>query len=302
MAHARQLLRARPAITIPVVAGSSWLAFALTVSVFLHATLLAVQFKMPNSNLLKREDRQLEVVLVNAKHRHKPKDAQALAQANLDAGGNVEQNRVAKTPAPAARQPHHGEDLIQAERRVQELEARQRELLRKAQSSAPPVRAETTQNEQPDPVPVATGADLAERAMAMARLEAQVARNIEEYNRRPRKKMIGSRAEEYAFTQYVEEWRQKVERYGSRFYPEAARGRLYGSVRITVEINADGEVVNIDINQPSGERVLDDAAVKIVRNAGPYGRFTPAIRAKGIDILSITRTITFTRSDKFAAE
>ncbi|MBL8471416.1 MAG: energy transducer TonB [Rhodocyclaceae bacterium] len=302
MAHTRRATRTRPPLTMPVVAGSSWLAVALTVSVFLHALILSLQFKQPNPSRLKREDRQLEVVLVNAKHKHKPKDAQVLAQANLDAGGDVDAPRVAKTPVTPTRQARQGEDLIQAERRVQELEARQRDLLRKAQSSAPPVRAEPPRQEQPTAEAATGGSDLAERSLAMARLEAQIARNLDEYNRRPRKKMIGSRAEEYAFTQYVEEWRQKVERYGSRFYPDAARGKLYGSVRITVEIDSAGEVIKVEINQPSGERVLDDAAVKIVKQAAPYGRFSPAIRAKGIDILSITRTITFTRSDQFAAE
>lgn len=52
-------------------------------------------------------------------------------------------------------------------------------------------------------------------AMAMARLQGQIIRQTEEYNKRPRKKFIGARATEYRFAQYEEDWRQKVERIGN---------------------------------------------------------------------------------------
>ena len=69
-----------------------------------------------------------------------------------------------------------------------------------------------------------------ESARAMARLEGEISKTTDEYSKRPRKKFIGARTEEYRFAQYIEDWRQKIERIGTLNYLEAARGKLYGSL------------------------------------------------------------------------
>jgi protein TonB len=137
---------------------------------------------------------------------------------------------------------------------------------------------------------------LVEAARAMARLEGEINKTVDEYSKRPRKRFIGARAEEYRFAQYIEDWRQKVERVGTLNYPDAARGKLYGSLVLTVSINADGSVGRIDINRSSGHKLLDDAARRIVQMAGPYAAFPPDIR-KDTDILEVTRTWYFTQGD-----
>lgn len=149
---------------------------------------------------------------------------------------------------------------------------------------------------QPDPTPGLSGRDLAQSALAMARLEAEISKNIDEYNKRPRKKNIGTRTDEYRFAQYVEDWRLKVERVGTLNYPEAARGKLYGTLVLTVTIKSDGAVDKVEINRSSGHKILDDAARRIVAMAGPYSAFPPDIR-RDTDILEITRSWNFTSSD-----
>ena len=52
----------------------------------------------------------------------------------------------------------------------------------------------------------------------------------------------------------------------------------------------------IEINRSSGHKVLDDAARRIVQMASPYAAFPADIR-RDTDIIEITRTWTFTRSD-----
>ena len=85
-------------------------------------------------------------------------------------------------------------------------------------------------------------------------------------------------------------------------YPQAARDqRLHGKLVVTVAIKADGRVEEIAIDRPSGHRVLDDAARRIVFLAAPYAPFPPDI-AKDVDILHITRTWTFTTGDRFVSE
>lgn len=266
---------------------------AIGISVAFHALLLTLHFKFPEASRELR-DKAMDIILVNAKSAHKPSTAQALAQSNLDAGGNTDKDRRAKTPLPPTQRQAAGNDLEHMQRRVRELEAQQQKLLAQAKSlrTAPP-----TQNgqEQPQPAQV-SGLDLAERARAMARLEGEIGKEQDEYNKRPRKKFVGTRAEEYRFAQYIEDWRQKVERVGTLNYPDAARGKLYGALVLSVSIRPDGSVLNIEINRPSGHKTLDEAARRIVAMASPYAAFPPDIR-RDTDVLVITRTWTFTRGD-----
>ncbi|WP_374340424.1 energy transducer TonB [Methyloversatilis sp.] len=275
------------------------LAVGIALSILLHAIVLAINFAPDIQRKQKARDQALDVVLVNARSRQKPVDPQALAQANLDGGGSTDQNRRAKTPLPVSQRDKVGDQLVETQRRVQEMEAQQQKLLAElqAKTALPP---QERRLEQPDPAPqpinTLSGADLAARALAMARMEAEIARNVDDYNKRPRKKFVGARTQEYRFAQYIEDWRQKVERIGNLNYPPDARGKLYGNLTLTVEIRADGEVEKIDLNRSSGQKVLDDAAIRIVRMGSPYAPFPPDIRRE-FEILSITRTWTFSQGD-----
>ena len=160
--------------------------------------------------------------------------------------------------------------------------------------------------DQPQPeTEIQTGpnaADIMNRSTAIARLEAQIAREMEEYQQRPRRRFIGARTQEYRFARYIEDWRVKIERIGELNYPQAARDqRIYGSLVVTVSIRSDGSLEGADINRSSGQRLLDEAALRIVKLAAPFSPF-PADIAKDTDILGITRTWIFTRSDQFVAE
>ncbi|MCC6160808.1 MAG: energy transducer TonB, partial [Nitrosomonas sp.] len=109
---------------------------------------------------------------------------------------------------------------------------------------------------------------------------------------------------EYRFARYLEDWRLKVERIGNLNYPEAARKqKLYGSLQLTVGIRSDGSLESIGIDRSSGVQILDDAAIHIVRLAARNGfaPFPPDIR-RDTDILHITRTWVFSRSDKLSSE
>ena len=277
------------------------LAMALGTSLVLHAAILSVHFKLPEALRVQPEQR-LEVVLVNAKTRERPAQAEVLAQANLDRGGTVDEARRARSPLPVTNPREPGRDLAAAERRVRELEARQKELLAMA-------RAQESQVAQPPPhgapaeqvAPQQSGRDLADLALAAMRLQAQIDKQIDAYQKRPRKKFIGANAAEYRFAQYEEDWRAKVERVGTLNYPAEARGKIYGNLRLTVTIRPDGSVDSIELDRSSGLKLLDAAAFKIVRMAGPYAAFPPDIR-RDTDLLVITRTWFFGQGDKLWTE
>jgi protein TonB len=141
-----------------------------------------------------------------------------------------------------------------------------------------------------------------QRTLETMRLEAQIAKQMEAYEKRPKRRFVGARAEEYRFARYVEDWRLKVERIGNLNYPEAARARkLYGSLLLTVGIRADGRVESITVDRSSGQKILDTAARKIVEMASPYAPFPPDIK-RDTDILYITRTWTFAPGDSLISQ
>jgi protein TonB len=275
---------------------------ALGLSIALHAALLSMHFSSPDGKRWKQDNVPLEVVLVNAKTRERPGKAETLAQSNLDRGGTVDENRRAKTPLPVTEPRNPGRDLAEAQRRQRALESKQQELLaqmRAAQSKVP----STAPREQgiPEPAAQPSGRDLADLSLAAMRLQAQIDRQIEQYQKRPRKKFIGASAAEYRFAHYEEEWRARIEHFGTLNYPAEARGKLYGNLRLTVIIRPDGNVESIELDRSSGLKVLDAAAFKIVRMATPFAAFPPDIR-RDTDLLIITRTWFFGRGDKIWTE
>jgi protein TonB len=274
---------------------SRTLAIAVTVSVLLHGVALSIQFRFPDGR--KAAPAQLDVVLVNSKTRSAPLKPDAHAQANLDGGGNTDEKRRAKTPLPVLPHTERGQDIKQAKGRVQELEARQRELLSQLHATSKIARQDPMPQDKPEPEPRRSGIELASSALMIARMEAQIARSIEEYNQRPRKQFVGARAAEVRFALYVEHWRQKVEQIGNLNYPAGARGRIYGSLRLTVSINADGSLAAVELERSSGHKILDAAAERIVHMAAPYAKFPPDVR-KDTDILVITRTWHFAPGDR----
>jgi len=279
----------------PAVKADRRLWLAVGISVLVHGLLLLIQFQFPDASNALRE-KALDIILVNAKSARKPSDAQALAQANLDGGGSTDENRRVKTPLPPTEKQTSGTDLQQMQRRVQELESAQQTMLTQAKSLRS-VASNKTASEQPVPHNPISGLDLLESARAMARLEGEISKSTEEYNKRPRKKFVGARTEEYGLAAYLDAWKQKIERIGTLNYPDAARGKLYGAVVIYVELNAtDGSIYNAEISRSSGHKVLDQAAMRILRMAAPFGPI-PREPLAGATVLSFARTWYFTQGD-----
>lgn len=281
---------------------------ALLVSLALHlAIIFGVGFKVPEAPRPEKAEQSLEVVLVNAKSKTKPVVADALAQHNLDGGGNTDEKRRAKTPLPALPKQRADADVKLALRRVEQLEREARQVMTQAKAKAKP-EVESAPPSKPAPVaevksePSPSASEIMQKSMEIARLEARISKSWDAYQQRPRRRFIGSRTQETRFARYVDDWRQKIERVGDLNYPQGARDqRLYGSLLVTVAIRADGTVEQVDINRSSGHKILDDGARRIVALAGPFAPFPQNI-AKDVDILHITRTWTFTTGDRFLSE
>ena len=277
---------------------SRLLTVSVGVSIALHAILLTIHFRFPEALRWNSANQPLEVILVNAKTRDKPARAKALAQANLAGGGNSDARQCATSPLPVTDPRNPGRDLAETQRRQRELEAQQQRMLALNREHGAKVPAEAQRQTPTEEAPAeVSGRDIADRALAMLNLQAQIARQIQAYQERPRKRFIGANAREYRFAQYEEDWRAKIERVGTLNYPAEARGKLYGTLRLTVTIRPDGTVEAIDLDRSSGLKVLDQAAFRIVQMASPFAVFPSDIR-RDTDLLVITRTWFFAQGDK----
>jgi protein TonB len=305
----------------------SGMSIALWFSVLLHVVLLSIHFE-PQLSKFKDNLAILEVVLVNAKTQSRPDNTEVYAQANLDRGGNTEQDRKMKTalpvlktqkpeetPKPVANSKQAAQATLQTnaelreQKRVAELEKHAQELMTQINAvktvESQMVQKAATKEAQSGSQATPRKLDLeaiASAAIEMEKLEAIISKQQDEYQKRPKRKFVGGRTKEYKYALYVESWRQKVEKIGNLNYPEAARDlKLYGQLQMTVSIKPDGSIDAIEVNRSSGHKVLDAAARHIVELGAPYAQFPEDIR-KEIDILSITRTWTFTKEDSLATE
>lgn len=277
---------------------------AIMVSAILHVLVIfGVTHPAVNPKLFENPNPPLDVVLVNAKSKEKPLKADVLAQHDLVGGGTVEENRVAKSPLPAAEHDQAMSAEAEFNARVQALEAQTQALMRQLKSDykvapTPPAPAADSTPPTPTPAPV----NLTAKSLEMATLRASIDSQLDAYQKRPRRDEYGVTAKGYTFAQYVDDWRTKVERVGNMNYPEAARrNSLYGSLILYVYINANGTLESVEIVRSSGKKILDAAAIKIVEMAAPYAPFTESMR-KQTDILGISRTWTFTRSDQLTSQ
>ncbi len=152
------------------------------------------------------------------------------------------------------------------------------------------------------PVPLSASQLLNSKDMEIARLTAELQRRTQAYAKMPKRRAISASTREYKYAAYLDAWRRKVERIGNLNYPDQAkRNRLYGNLVLHVAVRSDGSVERVRVLHSSGHKLLDDAAVRIVRMSAPFSPFPEEIR-KETDILDITRTWQFLRSGQFGSE
>jgi len=269
--------------------------FALAVALAFHAfIILAVSFDIARDKPPAPE-RTLDITLVQPKVKSKPVDEpDFLAQQSQEGGGEetVKERRTSPLgnpeatpiPKPALELERSGAVEPQPNPKPEVITA----------TEAP--RAEV----QPPPKPTVKAKPrtkltqlLASTQQEIDRLTAELDRRTLSASRQERRKAVNAATQEYKYAAYLEAWRSKVEKIGNLNYPdEAKRQRLYGNLLMHVAVRADGSVERIRVVRSSGHKLLDDAAVRIVRMSAPFAPFPPEIRQE-VDVLDITRTWQF---------
>jgi protein TonB len=268
----------------------STLQWALGASVAVHAVLLTVRFVDPESFNRVFEDTPLEVILVNAKGNERPEKAQAIAQANLAGGGELDMGR-ATSPLPPSALVAVGDSAEDTQRQVEALQEQQTLLLAQIRSqlaALPPQEAK----------PAQTAQQIAreERRRQLTKLLAEIERRINEENARPKKRYISPATQEKAYAVYYDSMRRKIEDRGTENFPQIAGNKLYGSLTMTLTVNHDGRVLDAQVVQSSGNTALDRRAQAIAKGAGPFDAFTTEMRRQAEQLVLVAQ-FRFTRDE-----
>lgn len=235
----------------------------------------------------------LDVILVQSATGQKPDKADFLAQANNTGGGESEKRVRPTAPVSSATpksSPGSATQQTKAGAPPATPTAANEVLTTSGRTELQASREKTTKEQ--DELPLPRTREINERNLEQARLEQEIQRDSQAYAKRPKRKFLSASTREYEYAAYQRAWVARIERIGNLNYPDEARHKqLHGDVLLTVSLFADGRVRKIDVVQSSGHKILDDAAIRIVRLAEPF----PALpkTAENPDEINITRTWQF---------
>ena len=260
---------------------------AMVSATVLHLIFLSVQFAMPSESDVASK----EIALAIRPGETKIEQADFLAQADQQGSGTFREAHRMASDMPA-----QAEDLSAGEQQMQALEQIQQKRELKFEEKV--LMTVLSWQKQ---------AELSERKKAMeelnsqfqakaamvASLEAQYLKKQQNFSRQQKIKTVdGVQAKQDASAAYLDKFREKVEVYGNRYYPDLAKQqRLSGEVRLMVILNSSGGIRAIRLLESSGYDILDEAAKSSVRRGAPFGAFDK--KMKDISELRIVRTWRF---------
>ena len=274
------------------------LSFTIFMAAALHAALiLSVTFTYVTNKPLVHT---MAVTLTKQHSKRRPERAHFLAQFNQVGSGKMEDKALTSTTTEAQFQYTERREAgqkLQQRASYKTVEHKQTTITTTnmtaynitADSEATEIAQQKTKFENKK--------SLQARALEIASLEARIDQQRQIYAKSPRIRRLtslstASRADAF----YLNSWRRKIESIGDLNYPQKARkDKLYGSLRLMVAILADGSLKEVELLDSSGHKVLDDAAIRIVRLSAPYAPFPDELR-KSTDVLEIIRTWQFKKN------
>ncbi|MDP3817249.1 energy transducer TonB [Pseudomonas sp.] len=290
-----------PELSSASVRPADRLGFTLFLAAVLHAALiLGLGFTLAEPSQISKT---LEITLSTFKSEKKPKEADFLAQDNQQGSGTLEHKAAPKTTEQALFQDTQVK-RITPPAAPQQPATRQQAPKAAVATRAPQPQKTAVKREEAKPTAQTRPApvfDSTQLSSEIASLEAELAQDIQAYAKRPKIHRLNAAStmrDKGAW--YKDEWRKKVERIGNLNYPDEARRQgVYGSLRLLVSINRDGTLYEVQVLESSGQKVLDQGALRIVRLAAPFTPFTGDL--SDIDRLEIIRTWRFERGDRLSS-
>ncbi len=277
------------------------LGFTLFLAAALHgALILGLGFSLSEPSQVSKS---LEITLSTFKSEDKPKDADFIAQDNQQGSGTLEHKASPKTTEQAPFQDTQVRKVTPATSPPPSSRSETPRTTVATRAPQPEKTPDTPQKNKPqpqaEPAPVYDSSQLSSE---IASLEAELAQQQQQYAKRPRVSRQNSAATMRDISAwYRDEWRKKVERIGNLNYPdEARRQQIYGSLRMLVVIDRNGTVRELQVLESSGQPLLDEAAMRIVRLAAPFAPFSGEL-ADNFDRVEIIRTWRFERGDRLSS-
>ncbi|HHJ39589.1 MAG: hypothetical protein AXA67_09760 [Methylothermaceae bacteria B42] len=264
---------------------SDRLLVAVGGAVILHFIILfGLHFEVPKA---KPPVRNLEIELVDQSSEEPVKDADYLAQANNQGGGDSQKINKPKLPPQAASAPP------QEKKPLQSTQQWQRKHTKKAILTRDHANHKVQTQEPLEEIPAQPRLDTRQLAHQIAELGIASTKETDLATKQKVLPLNAITSKKYVAAAYERAWQKKVERIGNLNYPDQARRQnLSGRLLISVWVAKDGSVKKIKVHKSSGHKILDDAAVRIVRLAAPFAPL-PKELASQADIIVITRTWKF---------
>ena len=284
----------------PTVTARDRLGFTLFIAAVLHAlVILGITFDLPTPSELSKS---LEITLATQQSEEQPEQADYLAQHNQQGSGTLEEKAAPSTTEEADFQDSEINKVTPQQQVSAPPPVPQEQKV--VTTSAPKIDQITTASTKPKPTeapPSSLHFNMSTLSSEIASLEAQLAEERQQYARRPRVLRLNAAStmqDKGAY--YKDAWRRKVEKVGNLNYPAEARSnKIYGSLRLLVAINRDGTLREVSILESSGNTVLDNAALRIVRLSAPFTPFTGDLM--DVDVLEIIRTWRFEPGDRVSS-
>jgi len=267
------------------------LALAVAVAIGMHVAAIGLIHFDVFSDRADEVPTSLDVILVQWANETPPDEADFLAQAAQQGGGDSQDlKRPAEPMMTGEFRPDREPEPIQQDAVEQALERRPAELVAVPSESGPVQSALTEDTARLDST---DSQELIEQSLAVARASPNRFSEAQDFPERRRRKFISANTREHLYASYMRSWVAKVERVGNLNYPEQARRmNLDGALVLSVDILVDGSVEQIRVLRSSGYDILDEAAVRIVRLSSPFSPL-PAEITREVDVLTVTRTWQF---------
>lgn len=269
------------------------LQLALVFSLAVHGLLLMIRIVDPEGFNKLFKDIPLEVILVNAKSTEAPLKAEAIAQASLAGGGEVDKGR-ATSPLPPSPTAEVGNADDTTHKQIEQLHEYQQRILADLRSQLAAMPAPDPRKDQGSP---------SERAQEEKRRQlvdqlAEIEKRINEENARPKKRYISPSTREEAYALYYSRFKSKVEDRGTRNFPEFRGRKLFGDLTMIITVDSSGFILDTEVVNSSGNAMLDRQATAIVKASAPFGTFTSEMRRQA-DQLVITSKFRFSKDEGF---
>jgi protein TonB len=270
-------------------------------SVLLHVVvILGVTFKLPDITSRPSTDNTLDVVLLNSSNNQESDQAEIISSSNNAGGGKFD--KESESPQdwkPVAPSKDQSIQKIANQQRQADITPDQ---LITAKDGKISIRRLVLQEKNLESKKATKGPNkltIETRKRERERLLAKISQDQLDYGKRPQKTFLSPTTKQHGAAEYLDKWRKRLVAVGNSNYPVKIKAnKLDGTLIVSVEINRNGTINDIEILTPSAHKILDDSALRIIRDASPFDAFPDEEFFRKTDILVITRSIHFLKNNQ----